>query len=964
MKEERRMKKQLLRILLSLCMVYAVAGGAAFTQSKTNSTAYNESDVTWLGSETEYKKTLEAFFDSGLRVVPVGDFDSRGNLINAKYGLVDYNGVWAAQPVYDKIEAYYWNYSSTGRLASTNQDKSTEAIFVNGYVQAVRNGKMGLLDSTGKEVIPCKYDAVGLPSEGVCRIIVDKYIGYWNLELGREIVAPDKYVLPTGWARNAAGCGWESNEYDFIAYDFHDGYALVNTGKTKELTFKKISGLYGKPKTYSESGLSTVTLHYAQIIDKNGKEILPQAYPYNPKSKYPQAGPYMVFYDEAKEMLHMRSDAGDDIMFESYPVSGVAGKTGIVLPAKYHGGIWGNAATGWYLQDTGMKVIPELSMVITSNGATKNLREGGLPQGVVNFAGKTIIPFSNDTKYNPVEKVFVRDDAIYSADGKIISGTETKVTNRKNGYTQIFKSNPVNGYVVMTEGVIYYDKGENKTEVKSIVSVKKGTVFNNKNLLGIAASDVSTRDTLWVNKGTKTKPKWGLVSVQGRSILPFEYDEINTGSVKNVNYKCPAWTRAENAFALVKKDGKWGMIDASGKSMLPCSYRKIKDIEMNYYISIQDAASGKWGVYSLKAGKVTIPCQYNGDVDITFRDGLSGSINGVVAQPGSGRMNALLDLDTGRQLSEGLQGLKAARRGLFASNTNYYGPDGKILYPAKFNTDCTLVVRDGKVGYINASNLVREGKILSDTTTNKPATPPVGKGELKQVTIGVYPDKKMYRVGEGFDTTGLLVNLKYTNGEVTKAADSDLTFFTSDGVQLTQGSPLKDKGQKTIKVLYQGSKKYYLAFGINVIDKSDGNILSDGKYYLKIYGKYLYPVNTRYDLPVELSDKKPDYPFAVKLVSYDAAKGPCYDITYNGGAAWGVTKDAERFRFGFGGVDPTSPKWRIDQYPSFCTIRLYKNQKLLINASGQQSANGTKVIVWSDTGATPDNAKIIFIKGE
>jgi hypothetical protein len=51
----------------------------------------------------------------------------------------------------------------------------------------------------GKEVIPCEYDAVGLPVEGISRIIKKSgnvsYLGYWNLELGMEIVTPNKQIF-------------------------------------------------------------------------------------------------------------------------------------------------------------------------------------------------------------------------------------------------------------------------------------------------------------------------------------------------------------------------------------------------------------------------------------------------------------------------------------------------------------------------------------------------------------------------------------------------------------------------------------------------------------------------------------------------------------------------------------------------------------------------------------------------
>ena len=53
-------------------------------------------------------------------------------------------------------------------------------------------------------------------------------------------------------------------------------------------------------------------------------------------------------------------------------------------------------------------------------------------------------------------------------------------------------------------------------------------------------------------------------------------------------------------------------------------------------------------------------------------------------------------------------------------------------------------------------------------------------------------------------------------------------------------------------------------------------------------------------------------------------------------------------------------QWRINQNGSFCTIRDYGKQQLLVNAAGEKSANGTKIIVWTVNGSAPDNAKMIF----
>lgn len=192
------MKKRLLSIVLVLCMVLPQVQTSVTVSAVAK--YFNDEDVTWLGTEKEYTKTLEAMFDHGLRKVPVGDMQNDGSLKNIKYGLVDTSGKFAAEPFYDEIKAYY--------ISSGDTEVLTESIFVDGYVQAVRNGKMGLLDIKGREAIPCQYEAVGLPVEGISRIIKksgnEYYLGYWSLEKGKEIVKPNKYVV-SGYDATAAG---------------------------------------------------------------------------------------------------------------------------------------------------------------------------------------------------------------------------------------------------------------------------------------------------------------------------------------------------------------------------------------------------------------------------------------------------------------------------------------------------------------------------------------------------------------------------------------------------------------------------------------------------------------------------------------------------------------------------------------------------------------------------------------
>ena len=62
--------------------------------------------------------------------------------------------------------------------------------FRNGYCRVMLDdGQMGLIDRTGRQVVPCIYDAVGYPSDGRVSVVKADRYGYTDLQ-GREVVPP------------------------------------------------------------------------------------------------------------------------------------------------------------------------------------------------------------------------------------------------------------------------------------------------------------------------------------------------------------------------------------------------------------------------------------------------------------------------------------------------------------------------------------------------------------------------------------------------------------------------------------------------------------------------------------------------------------------------------------------------------------------------------------------------------
>ena len=217
------------------------------------------------------------------------------------------------------------------------------------------------------------------------------------------------------------------------------------------------------------------------------------------------------------------------------------------------------------------------------------------------------------------------------------------------------------------------------------------------------------------------------------------------------------------------------------------------------------------------------------------------------------------------------------------------------------------------------------------------------------------PDKITYKVGEAFETKGFKAVSVDVYGNETDIS-SEITFDVT-GTKIYDGYKFTTEGSKTVNCSYKGKKLNN--FKISVIS-SDAKNLADGDYYITVYGKYFTVVKGNY---LELSDKKPDKPFTVQQMYVDEDGYFIYKIMYDGGYVYQASsQNGDQLEVSSSSGAPHH--WRIAQYSNFYTIRDAGNQKLIVNASGNSSKNGTKVIVWGHTGSAPDNAKLTFIKAE
>ena len=202
---------------------------------------------------------------------------------------------------------------------------------------------------------------------------------------------------------------------------------------------------------------------------------------------------------------------------------------------------------------------------------------------------------------------------------------------------------------------------------------------------------------------------FGLISLEGEEILPFEYEDIVSDRLGNI---------------FVKKNGKWGMVNAMNQQLLPCNYDYIayawdeSGKDTGNYIVVQNDKFGKVSV----TGEEVFPCIYDGIttwveyvdfghyIMIENRMGLI-DYNGITLMPPLYESFAYL---FGKKWAIVYEKDKA---GLFDANTN------TVLLPTEFdyldvvgfNNDTTLRIITYKNGVVNI--LDEQGNIIQSNAS-------------------------------------------------------------------------------------------------------------------------------------------------------------------------------------------------------------------------------------------------------
>lgn len=420
-----------------------------------------------------------------------------------KWGFVDTSGKEVVPCKYDDIGGYWASGFSEG-LAWVELDE-----------------KCGYIDVTGKEVIPCKYDDAGRISEGLVKVRVGDYstgkCGFVN-SAGKEVVP----------------CKYDS------AYDFSGGLAAV-----------RLDGKWG-------------------YIDITGKEVIP--------CKYDNVGSF------SEGLAAVCLD-------EKWGYIDTTGKE--VIPCKYDGyeGVHDFSEGFAWVANTESTVI---------DGCTYTENKYGL----IDKTGREVVPHIYDGAEN-FQQGFARV-GISIGDEKVF-GREYYTLIDKTG-KEIIPIDQCLDIFEFREGlaaVCFVDGGYG-----FIDKTGKVVIPANYYEAGSFSGGYAVVSLLYVSDEDPVE-KWGIIDKTGKEIVPCKYFKIYNFSEGF----------AAVSVGSSYRDEKWGFIDSTGREVIPCQYKNVNSFSEG--IAWVQSENGKWSLISVSGNTAPTPLTAIPTNDALKVDGVS-----------------------------------------------------------------------------------------------------------------------------------------------------------------------------------------------------------------------------------------------------------------------------------------------------------------------------------------------------
>lgn len=459
------------------------------------------------------------------------------------------------------------------------------------------NGSHGYVDSTGKEVIPTRYDYARDFSDGLAA--VRKKNGKWGfINKQGKVVIPFKYDFAR---RFKHGFSRVKITGDSI---LSEKQGLIDTqgNVVVPIEYRQVSDFsegYASVKRYDGNGIA--------IINTRGEFITPYLYIDNIYSGF-QNGLAHVTRSRKSGFINPKGDVVIPFKYDSarYFSSGLA-------PVSKHGKYG-------YIDTTGNVVIPfQYDYADAFQDGIANVKING-KRGMINTKGEVIVPIEHSwvgysliTNFSQgVSKVQKKGlSALVDNTGKLLTDYRYyEIEPFHNGIARVITPDRKYGFITREGKALtdaFFDKAERFVDGKALVrrNGKSGVINTNGDWVIEPEYDVmgNFSDGLYY---AEKEGEAGFLNAEGDIAIPFDYDVINptyTSYYKRNN----AFTTFKNNRFTLAKNKKAGVINQDGDTIIPFVYNALGVSKNGLFLALKHK---KYGVIN-EHNRVVVPFEYD-----------------------------------------------------------------------------------------------------------------------------------------------------------------------------------------------------------------------------------------------------------------------------------------------------------------------------------------------------------------
>ena len=503
---------------------------------------------------------------------------------NSKFEAEAQKKIAELYPIVPKLLAngkyIYVDKFSGNTLINSVYDKAS--IFENNQAIVIQNGKYGVIDESGKTIVPILFDDVSKCSNpDLYLVTLNERQGLYNNE-GQKLLNTDYKI------------DFNSDTKELIGFNLFG--KDVEYGELPEYLFRIVNKSLVKYQCpydnvpYFSDGLAIVSkgndldnskLGVYSIINTDFQELIP--FKYNYIETAGESTGLFFFNIGGEGNLH---EEGIYVYNGKWGVINANGK--VLIPAIF------DKIDYLYSSDNSLKK----HLFIANRG--RNTDTGEDPAitgncGLIDMNGTEIIPFEYQ-------------DIFYGGEDKLIVNKGGQIAFSYFGDTYISGGKC---------GVIDYS---NKVKVPIIYN---DVILNGKNYI--------------VRKGAKLDEsvekyiggKFGVVTGENQIIMPLTYDFIELyteAPLYIMSMGCRPMLNTPDPFGLSVFGGKWGFADLNGKIILPTNFSEVLTTNDTNLVLLNTGkvfdneygelkAEGKYGV-SDRSGKLIIPIKFD-EINVT-----------------------------------------------------------------------------------------------------------------------------------------------------------------------------------------------------------------------------------------------------------------------------------------------------------------------------------------------------------